>query len=277
MPLSALESTQSIASPCVRPLTVHQQGLLYSTAGLGRRSRANKRSIVVWYPLFQEKGLTTVEDQQHARFLTTDTPLIGSPFATWTDEQETVLSASANGATATLQQPAPSLLATSTPPTTSWMPLDELATTWADFGSETAASSLALTTTGTAFLALSWEASALRHHTWAWQEYNQCRTRNATRWYGQAMEDLTEASRQWSRVVMWLEKLANDEQQCSSHTLERTRGLIAQAMAQQQRLWHLTQEVQQNLLAVGGGRDGHSLRQQPGRTLPIQQAGEQEV
>jgi hypothetical protein len=91
------------------------------------------------------------------------------------------------------------------------------------------------------------------------------------------MEDLTEASRQWSRVVMWLEKLANDEQQCSSHTLERIRGLIAQAMAQQRRLWHLTQEVQQNLLVVGGGRDRHSPRQQPGRTLPMQQADEQEV
>ena len=80
-------------------------------------------------------------------------------------------------------------------PTTSWMPLDEFATTWADFGSENAASSLALTATGTAFIALSWEASALRHHTWACQDYCQCRTRNATRWYGQAMEDLTEASR----------------------------------------------------------------------------------
>ena len=152
------------------------------------------------------------------------------------------------------------------------MPLDELASTWAGFGSENAASSLALTATGTAFLALSWEASALRHHTWAHQEYNQCRTRNATRWYGQAMEDLTEASRQWSRVVMWLEKLANDEQQCSPLTLEQVRGLISQAMAQQQRLWQLTQEVQQNLLAVGGGRDGHSPRQ-AGRTM--QQNGEE--
>ncbi len=158
-------------------------------------------------------------------------------------------------------------------PTTSWMPLDELASTWADFGSETAASSLALTATGTAFIALSWEASALRHHTWACQDYCQCRTRNATRWYGQVMEDLTEASRQWSRVVMWLEKLANDEQQCSPSILERTRGLIGQAMAQQQRLWHLTQEVQQNLLAVGGGRDGHAPRQ-AGRTMPMQQVSE---
>ena len=157
------------------------------------------------------------------------------------------------------------------------MSLDALATAWADFGSEMAASSLALTATGTAFIALSWEASALRHHTWACQERCQCRTRNAARWYGQAMEDLTEASRQWSRVVMWLEKLANDDQQCSPHTLECTRGLIAQAMAQQQRLWQLTQEVQQNLLAVGGGRDGHSPRQHPGRMLPTQQASEREV
>src|SRR5258708_6812066 len=132
-------------------------------------------------------------------------------------------------------------------PTTSWMPLDELASTWADFGSETAASSLALTATGTAFIALSWEASALRHHTWACQDYCQCRTRNAARWYGQAMEGLTEASRQWSRVVMWLEKLANDEQQCSPSILERTRDVIGQAMAQQQRPGHLTPEVQQNL------------------------------
>jgi hypothetical protein len=161
----------------------------------------------------------------------------------------------------------------SSSPTTSWIPLDELATTWAEFGSETAASSLALTATGTAFIALSWEASALRHHTWACQEYAQCRTRNATRWYGQAMEDLAEASRQWSRVVMWLEKLANDEQQCSPAILEQVRSLISQAMAQQQRLWHLTQEVQQNLLAVGGGREGHSPRQHPSRTL--QQADEE--
>ena len=171
----------------------------------------------------------------------------------------------------------PVSLSPSSSPTTSWIPLDELATTWANFGAETAASSLALTTTGTTFLALSWEASALRHYTWAWQEYCQCRTRNATRWYGQAMEDLTEASRQWSRVVMWLERLANDEQQCSPPTLEQVRDLISQAMAQQQRLWQLTQEIQQNLLVVGGGRDGHSPRQQSGAsgTLPMQQAGEE--
>ncbi len=72
---------------------------------------------------------------------------------------------------------------------------------------------------------------------------------------------------------MWLEKLANDEQQCSPSILERVRGLIGQVMAQQQRLWQLTQEVQQNLLAVGGGREGHSPRQHPGRTL--QQASEE--
>src|SRR5260370_35127863 len=77
-------------------------------------------------------------------------------------------------------------------PTTSWMPLDELATTWADFGSENAASSLALTATGTAFLALSWEARALRHHTWPWQKYNQSSPSNATRWYGTPMAALPE-------------------------------------------------------------------------------------
>ena len=218
-----------------------------------------------------------MEDQQYTHFLATDAPLVGSPFATWTGEQEILRSSRTNDAAAALRQPASSLLTTRTSPTTSWMPLDELASTWANFGCETVASSLALTATGTAFLALSWEASALRHHTWACQDYCQCRTRNATHWYGQAMEDLTEASRQWSRVVMWLEKLANDDQQCSPHTLECTRGLIAQAMAQQQRLWQLTQEVQQNLLAVGGGRDGHSPRQHPGRMLPTQQASEREV
>ena len=216
-----------------------------------------------------------MEDQQYTHFIATDAPLVGSPFATWTGEQEILHSSRANDAAAALRQPSSPLLTIPTSPTTSWIPLDELATTWADFGSETAASSLALTATGTAFIALSWEASALRHHTWACQEYCQCRTHNATRWYGQAMEDLTEASRQWSRVVMWLEKLANDEQQCSPSTLERTRNLIGQAMAQQQRLWQLTQEVQQNLLAVGGGRDGHAPRQ-AGRMMPMQQASEQE-
>ncbi|HKF37562.1 MAG TPA: hypothetical protein VKB35_11735 [Ktedonobacteraceae bacterium] len=218
-----------------------------------------------------------MEDQQYTHFLATDASLVGSPFATWPGEQETLLSSRANSATAALRQPTSPLLTTPTAPTTSWIPLDAFATAWAEFGSENAASSLVLTATGTAFLALSWEASALHHHTWAYQKYCQCRTRNATRWYGQAMEDLTEASRRWSRVVMWLEKLVNDEQQCSPSILECTRDLIGQAMAQQQRLWHLTQEVQQNLLAVGGGRDGHSPRQRPGRMLSTPQAGEQEV
>src|SRR5260370_16655820 len=53
----------------------------------------------------------------------------------------------------------------SSSPTTFWMPLDEFATTWANFGSENAASSLALTATGTAFIALSSEPSPLPHHT----------------------------------------------------------------------------------------------------------------
>ena len=254
MPLSALESTQSIASPYVRLLTVHQRGLLHSTAG---PRTGQERTDVRWLfgiALFREKGLTTVEDQPYTHFIAADASLVGSPFATRTSEQETLLSSRVNGVTATLHHPAPSLLTRPTTLTTSWMPLDEFASTWAEFGSENAVSSLALTATGTAFIALSWEASALRHHTWACQEYAQCRTRNATRWYGQALEDLTEANRQWSRAVMWLEKLANDEQQCSPSTLERVRGLIGQAMAQQQRLWQLTQEVQQNLLAVGGGR-----------------------
>src|SRR5258708_17817612 len=73
----------------------------------------------------------------------------------------------------------------SSSPTTFWMPLDEFATTWANFGSDTAASSLALTATGTAFIALSWEASALRPHIWAYPHSAQSLPPNAPRWQRQ--------------------------------------------------------------------------------------------
>ena len=166
-------------------------------------------------------------------------------YQTNTPEQRSWLFRSAG-----LSPSSPSSLS-SVPPSTLWVPLDEFTQTWADFGKEVTPSAPALTATGTAFLALSWEASALRQHTWAWEHRRQGRTRNAAYGYGRVIEGLSEASRQWNRVVKWLEQFAND-QSCEPSDLEHVRPLIGQAVEQQRRLWALTQEVQQELLAVNG-------------------------
>src|SRR5260221_9972751 len=108
MPLSALESTQSIPSPCVRPLTVHQQGCFILRQVLcGGQERTDVRWLF-GIAFFREKGLTTVEDQQYTRFLATDAPLVGSPFATWTGEQEILCSSRTNDVAAALRQPSSS-------------------------------------------------------------------------------------------------------------------------------------------------------------------------
>ena len=116
-----------------------------------------------------------------------------------------------------------------------WVPLDSVAEKWADFGAQ-ARLAPAFVATGVAFLALSWEASALRHYSLAQQAHWHD---PVLRWLGETVQDLNEALQHWSRVVLWLERLANHEQQDPE-----VRPLFTHVMEQQQRLWMLAQQVQ---------------------------------
>jgi hypothetical protein len=132
---------------------------------------------------------------------------------------------------------------------TLWIPLDALIEEWADFGTD-AATAPALTATGMAFLALSWETSALHHRTCAYQDQQCGLRRSAVRGLGQTMQDLSHATTHWSQAALWLERFANDERQ-PVEDLEPVRALMRQVLSQQQRVWTLMQEVQEDLLAYG--------------------------
>jgi hypothetical protein len=130
---------------------------------------------------------------------------------------------------------------------TLWMPLDALIQEWADFSAQ-ATSAHALTATGMAFLALSWETSALHHRTRAYQDRQRGLGRSAVRDLGQTMQDLSHATKHWSQAALWLERLVNDER-FPAEDLELVRELMRQVRSQQQRVWTLMQEVQAHLLA----------------------------
>jgi hypothetical protein len=157
--------------------------------------------------------------------------------------------------TTTGQQGSPVRFPSTQPPpfspllSTSWVPLDETIQAWASFGAQ-AASAPALSATGMAFLALSWETSALHHRTWAHQDRQRGRSRSAVRDLGRSMQDLSQAIRHWSQVALWLERQALDEHS-PAQDLEPMRVLMSQVLSQQQRIWTLMQEVQEDLLAYG--------------------------
>jgi hypothetical protein len=132
---------------------------------------------------------------------------------------------------------------------TAWMPLDEDIQEWAAFGAQ-ATEAPALTATGMAFLALSWETSALHHRTCAYQDQRRGLRCSAVRNLGQAMQDLSHAIRHWSQAALWLERQALDERQ-PVDDLEPMRALLRQALSQQQRIWTLMREVQEGLLSYG--------------------------
>jgi hypothetical protein len=132
---------------------------------------------------------------------------------------------------------------------TAWMPLDALIQEWAAFGAQAAATP-ALIATGMAFLALSWETSALHHRTWAYQDRRRGFGRSAVRDLGQTMQDLSHAIGHWSQAALWLERQALDERQ-PMEDLDALRLLLHQVLGQQQRVWARMQEVQEDLLTYG--------------------------
>ncbi len=138
-----------------------------------------------------------------------------------------------------------------------WIPLDEVRQAWANFGAE-ALSYPALLATSNAFLALSWETSALRHHGMAHHAQQGGFSPEATaHWFDQVVLDLDEAVRDWRCVQLWLERLAttssSETAQARTEPVEQVRALSKQAAAQQQRLRHLIEQVQHEQGACGRG------------------------
>jgi hypothetical protein len=133
---------------------------------------------------------------------------------------------------------------------TLWVPLEATIEQWADFGKE-AITAPALVATGTAFYALSWETSALRHYTLAIQERERGdrRRRKVAYWLERAMQDLDCAIDQWNQVLSWLHQAGNHEQMDPT-SQDVMRSLREEANEQQERRRALHRRVQQELAAL---------------------------
>lgn len=133
---------------------------------------------------------------------------------------------------------------------TLWVPLEATIGQWADFGKE-AITAPALVATGTAFYALSWEMSALRHYTLAIQERarGDRRGRKVAYWLERATQDLDCAIDQWNQVLSWLHQAGNHEQ-LDPASQDVMRSLREEANEQQERRRALHRQVQQELVTL---------------------------
>ena len=95
-----------------------------------------------------------------------------------------------------------------------WIPLDEIAQTWAGFGAE-AHSHGAFQATSIAFLALACETSAHRHYTSSVRGDGRGNSPLLTNTQDieHAIADLDEAYQQWQSVLLWLDHLARETRQ----------------------------------------------------------------
>jgi hypothetical protein len=123
-----------------------------------------------------------------------------------------------------------------------WMPLDGIAQTWAGFGSE-ANSPAAFQATGLAFLALAFEASALRHYpsSVGSTEGEGSPSLAYTQGIEHAIADLDGASQQWKSVLLWLDHLAREAP-------TSVKLLASLVLEQQQRVLSLILRVQREYL-----------------------------
>lgn len=136
---------------------------------------------------------------------------------------------------------------TSTELSTYWLPLEGVTQQWAAFGAQ-ANCALTLKATAHAFFALSQERRALRHVDLATEQQRRLFAEHAGYWYGQAEHALFEATHHWSRAAYELDALSASDFH-SQDGLDGVRALSRAARAQQERLWKLTDEVRDALLA----------------------------
>src|SRR3989442_289944 len=133
-----------------------------------------------------------------------------------------------------------------------WVPLDEVAQTWADFA-PSASHTHALQAVASAFLALSCEMSAHSHYTQAYHGLWKCSSGVVAKSIGEAIADLGQACQQWASAFLWLERFANEHRH-DEEMLETLRVLFADLREQQQRLW---------LLLLRLGKEQRSVRGEP--------------
>jgi hypothetical protein len=130
-----------------------------------------------------------------------------------------------------------------------WIPLDEVAETWADFSVSGITHAHALQAVGNAFLALSFEMSAHSHYTQAYHGIWRCTPATVAHGIAEAISDLREACGQWVCAYQWLERSANEARHDEEH-LADMRALFESIAAQQQRLWVLLSRLQKEQRGV---------------------------
>ena len=144
------------------------------------------------------------------------------------------------------------------PLSTYWVPLHEFRDQWAAFGRTIPDFPLALSATGHAFFALSYERRAHQHFarlpqagarlslTDYWQHFEStCK---------QVERDLHDAAHHWSRAAFCLDQLLAHPLTCEECALVRTHSRAARW--QQERLWALLDEVQRDI-ATWRAQDPH--------------------
>jgi hypothetical protein len=129
-----------------------------------------------------------------------------------------------------------------------WIPLDEIAQTWATFGAE-ATSPAAFQATSMAFHALAFEASALRHYSSSVLSNGSGPLPSLTNSQGieHSIADLDEAYQQWKNVLLWLDTLARETRHQGGIPVPVAK-LSSLVLQQQQRVLSLILRVQQEYL-----------------------------
>jgi hypothetical protein len=135
--------------------------------------------------------------------------------------------------------------AASPTPSTLWLPLHEAQEMWASFGKQ-ATITHALIATGHAFLALSWEQSALRHYQQAMQQQRLGYTRAMDCSLEECLRNLDAAMHHWHPSYSQLERLINHATLCDGDQERETiRDLLMAIASFQRRLGSLYEQVAQ--------------------------------
>jgi hypothetical protein len=144
------------------------------------------------------------------------------------------------------QQATPAAVSTApTTPSTLWLPLHEAQETWASFG-KASSTTRALIATGHAFLALSWEQSALRQYQQAMQQQRMGYERAMDCSLEECLRNLDAALHHWQPSYHQLERLIHQraiyEQEDERESI---RDLLMDITRFQQRLAALYEQITQ--------------------------------
>jgi hypothetical protein len=144
-----------------------------------------------------------------------------------------------------------------------WLPPDGIAQQWGTFGSESTTAS-AFLATSMAFSALPCEAGAHQHYTLGWSSHQQGSATVLVSELTQSIEEVTEAIRQWSGAINWLNWLLTHERHearygatintLHTHSTQYTQRLPAMLQAMQQEMLDACKE-QGILLSIGISED----------------------